>query len=396
MDSADLVACIIRCLPGFELRRAAAVARMWRTIVETERAFRLKLPRTRWALFGGCDPKLDAFNRNDSPMCRLVDVVGAACPCCGRCKSILPFLPYSVHNVSAAVMADGTIYVAGCRPHDLDENLHDILKFCPRKWQWSEVVSLPPDRARSHLTIASPDGVKLLVFGGMENRNESFYIDDRLDEFVPETNSWIARENLCEPMEFPVVLPAPDATLAYWRKEGEDGDDIAYDRTVPLFPDGDSCVLPLPKPAEGHYGQAPVTVQRMQSDLILAAVVDDVRVVVYGCKPRQPWVLLGSIGVEAPDGVSLPAESEERCTIASCRLPSPRFWNEELVVVGHSFYESSRHSRNSSVGWWGARLDVLRRIVCDGESLEVEWRDVRTVVKTSVREGAACVRLPEY
>ena len=391
LGSADLVGHILSFVPGSELRRPAAVARLWRTAVEAERARRQKLPRTRWALLGGSDPDVGRFWRQDSALCKYVDVVGETC----LCTSILPPMHYTLNHASAVVMADGTVYVGGEHAGRWpSQNPYQILRFCPRKWQWGEIVPLPLDRARRCMTLASPDGVRLLALGGFvgqaDCRVPGHNACDLVDELVPATSSWVARGPLFAKMIDPVVLPASAAgtagggTLAFWR---DDDDGVAYDGIAPLSLGDDVCVLPLPDPAFS----TPVAVQRMQSDLVLAAYVDGEHVAVYGSRPGGPWVPLGSIGV-----TGLNADIHARSILASCHLPSPACGGEETVVVGHAFWVEEGEAIRSQVGWWGAPLDALRRIVLDGGNLDLEWRDVRTLIKTHLREGAVCTRLPVY
>jgi len=387
----DLVAHAISLLPGSELRRAAAVARSWRAAVEAERARRQKLPRTQWALLGGSDPDVGRFISQDSALCKYIDVVGEPC----LCTSVLPPMHYTLNHASAVVLADGTVYVGGEHAGRWpSQNPYQILRFCPRKWKWGEIVPLPPERARRCITLASPDGVRLLALGGFVGQPDCLVPGpnacDLVDELVPATSSWVAREPLPEKMIDPVVLPAcatgtaGGGSLAFWR--GDD-DEVAYDGIAPLVPGDDVCVVPLPVPAFS----TPVAVQKMQPDLVLAAYVDGEHVAVYGSRLRGPWVSLGSIGV-----VDQNADISARPTLASCPLPSPAFRSEETVVVGHAFWAEDGDAVRSHVGWWASPLDALRRAVVEGGGANVAWRDVRAVLPTRVREGAACVRLPAY
>ena len=68
---------------------------------------------------------------------------------------------------------------------------------------------------------------------------------------------------------------------------------------------------------------------------------------------------------------------------------------ETTLLIGHAFW-SDEGQLEHDVGWWGASLAAVRHTVhCDGAASPL-WLDMRRVVGTIVRQGAACVRLPAY
>ena len=388
LGSPDLLRLVVAHLPASELRRAAAVARLWHAAVHVERTRRLKLPRTQWVLLGGSPPDLGQYTTCSAAFCKRVDVVGAPD------ASVLPPLPYTLAEASAVVMANGAICVGGEPAWPFEHPFH-VLRFCPRRWCWETLVPLPVERARRCITLASPDGVRLFALGGFVGQKECQVKGDNacnlVDELVPQTSEWVARAPLPHAMINPVVLPAAgpgapngNGTLAFWCA---DDDEIQYDGVVPLVPGGDVCVSGLPSPSFS----TPVAVQQLQSDLLVAAYVDDSHIVLRGCRPRAAWVDLGTIRVE-----DLGVEISAPPTVAYCRLPTFAPGGEEMVVVSHSFWTDDDHSIRSYVGWWGAPLQAVRRAVHEDAAAQLEWRSVRNAVGTPVREHAACVRIPVY
>ena len=92
---------------------------------------------------------------------------------------MLPPLPYTLKEASAVVMADGTICVGGEPEFHKGSNEFHVLRFCPRAWKWKALAPLPDDRARACITLASPDGVRLLALGGFVGYDECRERDER-------------------------------------------------------------------------------------------------------------------------------------------------------------------------------------------------------------------------
>lgn len=381
-DSSDLLGLIVSNLPAKHLRRAAPVAHLWHAAVDKERARRLKLPRTRWALVAGKPPDLNTFETRHAPYCARVDVVG------GVDASGLPPMPFTLDSASAVVLANGTLCV--CGESMPPPRSFKLVCFCPRRWKWWELPPLPAERARRCITLASSDGARLLALGGFVGQSECKVEGDNacnlVDAFCFERNVWTIQAPLPEKMIAPVVLSRPgasgDGTLAFWRT---DNDEIAHDGVVALTPGNDVAISGL----FSHQEEGEVAAVQLQSDLIVAAHVDvdDERLALYACRPRGTWIPMGTISMD-----DLGAATGARPTIACCALSGV-----QTVVVGHSFLNEEDNGRiRSHSGWWGAPLDAVRQAVVDDAAGTIEWRSVRNAVGTPVREDAECVLLPTY
>ena len=165
---------------------------------------------------------------------------------------------------------------------------------------------------------------------------------------------------------------------------------------------GDVCISSIPIDTY-HCLYAPVAVAYITADLIVAVYVlgdEPGDLVVRGCLPRGMWVDLGTVDGPLP---CCTFHRESRPTITVCKLPSSGVSarSETSVVIAHSLCNEDGEGGGSVIDgmagwWWAASLAVVRDAVMRDGAAAPEWRVATRAVGTPVREGAACVRLPQY